>query len=460
MAIIAAAAAAGIPLEVFIAEEVLTNLVFQLVGQVVSAALAPEMLELQQLSFRLVQSRELDPAIAVDAYVKSHLDENQAKDRASAAGYSGEVFKIMADTAGEPPGVDFLAEAWRRGIIDFDDTGPGAVTFKQGVLESRVKNKWWEAINRMAFRLPDPGTVTEARLRGYINPAKFQDLMRQIGFDAEAAHFIYVAAGVPLSPGEGYEAFHRGLIPEDDANPDNPSLAQIFRESRINDKYLAVWKALNTYLPPPRTVTALLRVGSITQAQALDLFKKSGLTPELAAAYVADASNQRLQGTKELAKGDVLNLYAAKEMSAKDAHDALAAMGYSDADIGFELGYTDFKLVTAQVSAGVSRLRTLYTGHKINKQTAVDTLATLGLQADAVNAMVKVWDAEAEANPTLLTAVQIADIAAQGYLAPADALNELQGRGYDERDAYALLVLHKVDVSALQIPAGLQAPPK
>lgn len=481
MAVVAAAAAAGIPLEVFIAEEVLTNLFFQLVGQVVANALAPEFDALRYASYSLTPGTRLSPGEAAVAVVKGHLDPRAGEDEARVAGIEPGRFQTMVAGAGNPPPADLLLQLARRGIIPIADAkGSESISATQGMRESFLHNKWVDPLLEGQWNLPSVGALLEARLRNFITPGQFNTYMHYLGFKTEIGgggpgggsesinqpladlpppgDLELLAAGVPLSPGEGYDAYHRGLIPLDNPNPNVPSLKQIFRESRYIDKYIDVWVGLQEYLPPPRTVTALLRVGSISRETALALFKKAGLSQELAAAYVADASNQRLQGTKELAKGDILNLYKAKEMSAKDAHDALATLGYSDTDIGFELGYADFQVVEAQVSAGVSRLRTLYVGHKISKQTALDALAGLGLTTQAVDATLKVWDVQAQANPSLLTAVQLADAAAQGYMPVPDAFTELQGRGYDARDAFIMLALHKADVSKLELPAGATLP--
>jgi len=51
------------------------------------------------------------------------------------------------------------------------------------------------------------------------------------------------------------------------------------------------------------------REGALTDAQAIALYQKSGLTPELAKAYLAAASTQRTAKTHELAQSTVEALY-------------------------------------------------------------------------------------------------------------------------------------------------------
>lgn len=454
-----AVAGAAALLAVDIAETVLIQIVGQLVSATLSSALAPEFLELQQLSFKLTNTRALDPSLSISAYVRGHRSADASKDDVGAYGYDAELWQAMADAAGNPLPAEVLLQAFRRGFIPKAGLGSDSVSLEQGVRESDLKNKWLPVLERLQFLLPDPGTVTEARLRGYIAPTDFLDWMRKLGYDEQVAGFIFKAAGVPISPQEGYTAFHRGLIPKEDPNPDVPSLAQIFRESRINDKYLDVWLALQPYLPPPRTVTALLRAGSITVERARELFKFAGLPEDLAQAYIDNASHQKTQATKELAVGTVVNMYKAKELTRQQAEAFIVGRGYTAEDAAFLLDYADFQLVEAQVAALVSRVRTYYVGHKIPKQTAADALANVGMATEVINHLFAIWDQEAAASPVLLTPAQIANAAAKGWISAAAGWDELQGRGYDARDAFLFLLEHKVDVGGLAVPAGVTVTP-
>lgn len=436
-------------------KEIVDIFFWQTLGAVLQAALAPEMAALSQESFKLTPTLVLNAAELADAVIRGHMTLEDAQQQARQGGLTEANFQVLIDSAGQPLPALTLMEAARRGFIPWTSNDPNAVSVEQGVRESDTKDKYFPLLQQLQHLLPDPGTVTEARLRGYIKPEEFAKWMAQIGYDDTVAGFIFKAAGVAISPQEGYAAFHRGLIPKDDPNPDTPSLAQIFRESRINDKYLDVWMALQEYIPPPRTVTALLRAGSITEAKARELFKDAGLNADMADAYVADASHQKTQATKELAVGTVVNMYKAKELSRDQALGYITDHGYSPDDAAFLLDYADFQLIEASVNSLVSRVRTYYVGHKISKQQAVDSLSNVGMAADVISGLLTVWDQEANASPVLLTAVQIADAAKEGVLDPNAALDELQGRGYDARDAYIVLLLHKVDLSTVPPPAGI-----
>jgi hypothetical protein len=439
-----------------IAETVLIQVVGQLVAEVTSSVLAPELAQLQQAAWKLNPSQVLTPDQAAIAQVKGHLDQAQAQAEAQLSGIDAERFATLTQAAGNPPSAEFLLQLARRGIIPIaDERGPESVSAEQGIRESFLHNKWITVLEEGQWQLPSLGSVIEARLRSYITPEEFNIWTHRLGLKDDASGLEFLAAGVPISPQEAYAAFHRGLIPLKGTGAGAVSLEQAFKESRIIDKYLDVWTALQAYIPPPRTVTALLREGSISQAEALTLFKYAGLSDELAAAYVRSASKQKTQATKELAKSDVLRLYAAKEITTEQATAMLGDLGYEPEEIGFELGYQDFKLVESQVANALTRLRSLYIGHKIDKPTTTNAIDSLGLDPKARDQLLAIWSQEAQANPVLLTAVEIANAAHLGLIAGADALSELQGRGYDARDAYILLVLHHVDLSGVSVPPGI-----
>jgi len=133
-----AAPIAAAALELDIAEIVLTQILGQAVAGIIGSAFAPELLELQQESFRLTNTKALDAPIAVDAFVRGHRSQADAQNDVAAQGYSGELFQVMARTAGEPIPLQTAFEAWRRGFIALDDQNPDGTSVHQIVKESRL----------------------------------------------------------------------------------------------------------------------------------------------------------------------------------------------------------------------------------------------------------------------------------------------------------------------------------
>jgi hypothetical protein len=429
---------------------------WQTLGAIIQAALAPEIIALQQESFRLTPTLVLNSAQLAEAVVRGYLDQAAAEDLARQSGFDKQPFDTIVSLTGQPLPLDALTEAWRRKIIAQSGLGPDSTSLEQGIRESALKNKWLPVVEALQFRLADPGVVIEAWLRAVIPEPEARERLRQAGIDEETGTLMFKASGRPPSPQELQELYHRGLIGFDETGPDALSLRQGFLETDLKDKWWPKWQHLGDYLPPPRTVTALIREGALSDAQGLDYFKKSGLGADLAAVYVAAAHHQKVAADKELAKADVLRLYAAKQMSVAQAEAALTLLGWSPANIGFLLGYEDFKAEIHLVDQALARLRSLYLGHKITKGAVAAAIDTLGLDAAARDNLLKFWDVDRNATPVLLSAAELAQGAALGLLDAGGVLDELGGRGFDARDAYIFLATHKVDLTGLPIPAGVK----
>lgn len=459
----AAVGAVGVlaALEALIAQEVSTQVIGQLVQAVIAAGLAPELAELMEASSdAFVQAggtRPLDPGTIVAALVKGHIDREDARQQFRLLGQNDAHLKIMEDAAGEPPPPILLLELWRRGAIP--ETGAD-VSVDQGIREGLTKDKWIPAYKALKTALPSPQAALQALLEGQTDDANARKLYEQWGGDPRYFDLMFETQGSAPTPMEALEMARRGIIPWEGTGPGATSFEQAFLEGPWRNKWEAAFRALSVYLPPPRTVTAMLRAGSITAEQAAKWLREQGLDEVAVQAYIDDASKQKTEATKQLAVSTVVDMFKAKEIDRAQAKSFIVGRGYADADADFLLDYADFQLIEAQVNALTARIRTLYVGHKISKQAALEALARVGMAAATIDALLAVWDQEAAASPVLLTAVQIADAAAQGMVDPLDAWNELQGRGYDARDAAIVLALHKVDISSIAAQAGVSLPVK
>lgn len=448
-------AAAAAILEALEIQEGFTLFIWNVLYQVLNAGLMPELMALQEKAYSINRSVALSAPEVAAAVVRSHITEEAGAEEAGLSGINAERFKLMVAQLTNPPGPGDLLQLWRRGVIPEKGTGAASVSVEQGLREGNIGNKWIEAVKVLKTSLPSPESALRAYLEGQADEETARKLWEEWGGEPKYFDLLYNTEGSAPTPLEAADMARRGIIPWTGRGPGVVSFEQAFFEGPWRNKWLKPYQDVSVYLPPPRTVTALLRAGSISAEQAATWLKQQGLDDVAVKAYVDDASNQKTAATKDLAKADIVGMFAAKEITEQQAHDALSALGYDDQAIQFELSYADFKLVEAQVNSLISRLRTLYTGHKIDKQQAVTALANVGMADPTINALLQVWDQQAAASPVLLTAVQIADAAAQGMIAPLDAWNELQGRGYDARDAAIVLALHKVDISTIAAAAGV-----
>ncbi len=440
MAVVAPVAAAVLAVD--IAETVLIQLVGQLVATTISSALGPEFLELQQESFRLTNTRALDPALAIDAYVRGHRSQADAQNDVAAAGYDGELFRVMASTAGEPLPLLLAMQAWRRGFLALDDGNPEGTSVRQVVKESRLFNKYFDVVGKLQFEVAPVGTVIEGWLRAQIAEADARKLLYQSGVDDATATLMYKSAGRPPGPQELGLMWHRGIIPEGPEGGDALTLHQGFKETDLKDKWYEKWRDSLEYRPPPRTIVALLRSGSITDAQATDLLKEEGLSPANVAIYIASAHHEKAQGTKELTKAEWLAMYVDQAITATELRAKLATLGFTSTSADLEIQLADLKITHALEQRAINRVASLYVGRRIGKQMASDTLDSLKLPAAQRDRLLQVWGLERGDNLKLLTSTVLAFAVKESLLDPDLALVELTQQGYGPRDAWLELSYH------------------
>jgi hypothetical protein len=432
----------AVALELLIAQEVVNNLVGQLVGQIVGAALVGPITGLQAESFRVDQSAPISADAAVDAYIKGHLDLNEARDQAALTGISNPRFDILAASAGEPIPLLLLAEAWRRGIVPKEGVGAASISLEQGIRESRLKNKWIPIVEALQFQLPPIGTVIEAWLRAQATKEEALGWAYKQGVDEQTATLMFKAAGRPPSPQELFTLLNRGVIEETGRGGDNLTLEQGYLETDLKDKWYEKWKALREYRPPPRTITALSRAGAITDEQALKLYQEEGLTPEMAAIYVKTAHHERHAAAKELTKAEWVAMYVDQAITQEELLKRLATLGFTGEGAQMELTLADLKVDHALQQRAVNRVGNLYVGRRIDKAKAMTSLDELKLPPKQRDRLLAIWTLERRDNLKHLTPAEISLAVKDGIFGPDEAMAELGKLGYGPRDAWIILSTH------------------
>ena len=213
------------------------------------------------------------------------------------------------------------------------------------------------------------------------------------------------------------------------------------RESDLKDKWGPVLFQLSEYVPPPRTVVALVRAGTLDDATALQILQKDGLPAALAAAYVAEAHHSKVATDKTLAKADILLLYQEQVLSVDQATPLLEALGYTAGDAAFLLEMTDFRREIAAVNAAVSKFANLYINHKITYNNAVTALDNLGIVATQRDLLLRTWTYQRDANVKTLTAAEVRKAVQGGIITADTAVNRLVDDGYSTADALIFLQL-------------------
>jgi len=412
--------------------------VWQVAGQIINAALGPELAGLQEEVFKLNPSLQMSVADTVAAVVRGYLTEVEGATEASLSGIDAARFQIMVNAAGNPPAPAELLELWRRKVIPESGSGAESVSVEQGIREGQTKNKWIGPLKALKTQLPSPDAALEALLEGQTDAATARDLYEQWGGDPRYFQLMFETRGSAPTPLEAATMARRGIIPWEGQGPAVTSFQQAFLEGPWRNKWLPAYRVLSEYLPPPRTVTALLRAGSIDEPTALKLFEEQGLRPELAQAYIADAKRQRTQPTQELARSTILSLFEEGRFTRAQAKTELLKRGELADVAEFELVEAEWRRAKTLDDHAIARLHTLYVGHKLDKAGVGSKLAELKLGKDQTDAMFAVWDVERAANVRALTPAQMLDLLLLG-VAEADVWQMLVNDGYTEQDAYYLI---------------------
>jgi hypothetical protein len=400
------------------------------------AAEGPLTAEIGQLAFGQFPTLVSSPIELAAGVVRGHVASDHAFSEAKKSGYDKEPFQLLLDNAGQPLPLLALLEAWRRQIIPKEGQGAASVSLEQGIRESDLKNKWTPVVEALQWQLANPGVVIEGWLRAQISEADARAILKQNGLDDATATLMYKSAGRPPSPQELFDAMHRDLIPLDGEGGDTLSVRQGFLETDLKNKWWPVWSKLAEYLPPPRTVTAMMREGALTDEQGAALFKKAGLPDELVKAYMAAAHHQRVAASKELAKTDILAGYVDGLIPAADALTALGKLGWPPLSAQFELDIADFRRQKSLYDGAINRVKAQYIDRKVSAETARNALQALGATSAHVNELFAVWDVERANLVKRLTATDWAAAAYYKVITPEAAIIATQALGYTEYEAW------------------------
>jgi len=423
-------------------------------AQIVQSMLSPTLALVEQRVNADNPVLDLTPADLANAVVQNFLAHGDAAEQAARSGIDGGKFGVLVNLAGDalPPGA--LAEALRRGIISEGGRGAGSTSFEQGIAEGRLKDKWAGIVKELAVQWPTPADALDALLEGQISEGDARELYRKFGGDPDYFTMLYNTRGNAPTPVEALTLANRGIIPWKGTGPGATTYEQAFLEGPWRNKWLEPFIALGEYLPPPRTVTAMVRNGSLTDDMALDLLVKQGLAKDLAAAYITDAHHQKTQTERDLSVSQLLNMYEAGLIKADDATGLLKALGYSDESAGLMLAYRDLQRAISATNAAVNRVHALYTAHKISSQAANGALVALGIPSPQISDIVSTWDLERAINVKVLTAAEIADAWKYEVISEDEALAELVSLGYTPRDAWIYLSVKNKAPLDNQPPAG------
>jgi hypothetical protein len=376
----------------------------------------------------------LAPADAALGKLRGTINDRRAAEAAHVAGLSDEDFQTLVDNTGEPPAVEMLLSLWRRGKISTEK-------LDHGIRQSRVRNEWIDIVHEMSVIPPSPAEALNAYLEGQISREEAVKRYREGGGDPTWFEHAFNAEGEAPTPNMLSELANRGIIPWEGEGPKVTSFKQGFLEGPWRNKWEPSMRKLAEYLPPPRTITALVGNASLSKKEAYQLFRKQGLTPDLAEAYVKSATTDKTAKQKNLAVTQISALYRDQAIDREQAVKMWGDLGYDQHEAHFLATLTDLERIQRFTETAISTIHSRYTGHAITRHEASGDLDQLGVPAKQRNSLLEMWDLEREAKVKRLTAAEVHKAVHKDLLTEQEGLNRLSQMGYPQRDAEIFLAL-------------------
>lgn len=432
--------------------------VWGVLQSVLQAVLEPELTFLTRGVNELMQATPLSPADLANMVVRHIVTQQQGSDYAKQSGVAPSDFQRLVQSAGEGLSPGDLAEALRRELIPEGGAGADAVSFEQGIAESHIRDKWAPIVRKLAVQEPTPADVLDAALEGQLPLEQAQQLYQRFGGDPEHYDWLFRTRGSAPTPLELSEMAQRGIIPWDGDDPTDANFHQGFLQGPWRNQWEEPYRKLAVYVPPVRTIVAMVRSGALTDAQATLAFKAQGLTAEMAQAQLDDAHHQKLAADKTLAKSDILQLYQDQVIDAEIATGLLGADGWTAEEIAWLLQTQDVKRAIRFVEGAISRIHTYYVSRKIDKTGAVTGLDALHVPPAQRDDLLQTWEVERTSNVKVLSPAEIANAAFYKIISVDQALALLEADGYDQVGAWILLSV-RFHAPLDNPPAGVEVPP-
>lgn len=226
------------------------------------------------------------PSDAIRGVVQNHLEHDKGKQIAEDGGLRPEDFDWLVETAGNPPGVMQMIDLWRRGKMSEGEV-------KQGIRESRVKNKYIDHVVNLKRVLPAERQIVSMVTHGAITEQEGAKLLHERGYD---------------------DVTVRGFI-------HSATSSQAVRE-----------KALGR-----AEVVELYYDHAISEARAVELLHGLGYTAATAKLVLSLADLRREKALRQAAMGPIRSSYIAQHIDETEAAAELTKLGLPHKQVDFAM---------------------------------------------------------------------------------------------------------------------------
>lgn len=268
----------------------------------------------------------------VAAVVQDHLPNDLATDYAGMHGVGGGDFAVMVQNAGNPPGPMEVLDLWRRGVID-------EATVDQALRESRLKNKYIDALKKLAIRKIPMRTITTLVGHGVLTDELATQHLRELGYAVEdaaaivaAAHHAAHAAHKELSATQITTLYADRAVPRDVAVAD---LVTLGYAANIAGQLLDLADSHATARLRQATITKLRAIYTSrrsTRPEVVAELDKLGVDPAHRAQLLDLWDLERTSNVRTLTEAQIVAAGRKKLYTEQEVLDRLVALGYSGED--------------------------------------------------------------------------------------------------------------------------------
>lgn len=372
-----------------------------------------------------LQEQIVSPPDAALAVLRGTITEAEGIAIASKWGVSSADFNLLILNTGEPPGLEQMLEAYRRGFIN-------RATLERGIRQSRVRDEWIGMVEQLRYQPMSTADAVQAAVQNHLDKNAAKAITQQNGL--EPAHFetLYENAGEPLAHGQLATLYNRGQITR-------AVFDQGIRESRLKDKYLQAAFELRLRVPAERYVITMLKDGVISHEQALTYLRNDGYDAQTAAHLVASGVAQKTTSTKELSVSTITGLYEDRAISKTVALGLLKKLKYDQQEAEWILELANLKAMQRVQQQAVAAVRSRYVSRHINEGAASVLLDGIGIASAQRDLYLRMWGFERQANVRVLSEAQVAKAVKLGLISPENGVHRLTDMGYSESDADLLI---------------------
>lgn len=268
-------------------------------------------------------------ADAIEAAVQNHIGNAQAKSISEQNGLEPDHFDILYQTAGEPLSKTELLTLLKRGVID-------EATVKQGLRESRLKDKYVDTALHLARAIPPLFTIRSMVTAGQVSDQLATKWLSEDGYDEQTikavlgtAHHTKTVKQRDLTEGMLSELYQEQAITADDFKSHLKQLGYSDTEADLIVK-LDDWKIVKSQRDIAISHVRASYVGhKISEQEAVHQLDALHVPATMRDKILPEWELERKSAVRLLTPAQIAAAWRLQLMSTADALTYLENLGYS-----------------------------------------------------------------------------------------------------------------------------------